>query len=56
MESIYILGLTSWQLSRGAKCQEDLSDNMNLVWDEDRRGHVDRNHVKNRTEEIGYPG
>ena len=38
MESI--LGLTSWQLLRGATCQEDLSGNVNLVWDGERRGGV----------------
>lgn len=51
METKSILGLASWQLLRGAKCQEDLSGNMDLVWDEDTRGGKD-SHVKNRTKVI----
>jgi hypothetical protein len=46
MESMCILGLTSWQLLRGAMCQKDLSGNVNSAWDEERKGGMEKNHVK----------
>lgn len=46
MESMCILGLILWQLLRGVMCQKDLLGNVNLAWDEERKGGMEKNYVK----------